>query len=291
MSDKQAVGIIGLGAIGLPLARNLLEAGFPVVGCNRSGAPAFEEMGGQWTASPAEVARKCDVVITVLPNEAALRAVFDGPDALDAPQKEGLVVVELCTLPIAVKQWAADRLAEAGGTMLDCPISGYPALVEARQAIIFISGDKEAAEAAGPVFDGCTDKHVYLGEFGTSSKLKFVANLLVGVHMVATAEALALAEKAGLDLPKTVEILSDSAAASNMLKNRAPVMRDRDFDTVRARVEVIHKDLKAISEFSHALGATTPLLDASFAAFGRAIDSGLAKKDMAAIFDVMAGRA
>ncbi len=291
MSAKQPVGIVGLGAIGLPLARNLLTAGFEVVGCNRSGSPEFEEMGGVWTASPAEVARRSDVVITVLPNEAALRAVFDGPDGLDAPQKEGLIVIELCTLPIQVKQWAADRLAEAGGVMLDCPISGYPALVEARQAIIFVSGDEEAAETCTPVLDGCTDKHVYLGAFGTSSKLKFVANLLVGVHMVATAEALALAEKAGLDLPRTVEILSDSAAASNMLKNRAPVMRDRDFDTVRARVEVIHKDLKAISDFSHGLGANTPLLDASFAAYSQAIESGLAKKDMAAIFDVLAGAA
>ena len=289
MSDKQKVGVVGLGAIGFPLANNLLAAGFDVVGCNRSGSPELEKSGGTWTASPAEVVRQCDIVITVLPNEAALRAVFDGPDGLDAPQKEGLIVIELCTLPIDVKQWAADRLAEAGGIMLDCPISGYPALVEARQAIIFVSGDKEAAEAATPVFDGCTDKHVYLGEFGTSSKLKFVANLLVGVHMVATAEALALAEKAGLDLPRTVEILSDSAAASNMLKNRAPVMRDRDFDTVRAKVETIHKDLKAISEFSHELGATTPLLDASFSAYSKAIDSGLAKKDMAAIYDVLAG--
>jgi len=291
MSDKQKVGVVGLGAIGLPLSKNLLDAGFAVVGCNRSGSAEFEEMGGVWTASPAEVARQCDIVITVLPNEAALRAIFDGPDGLDAPQKEGLIVIELCTLPIDVKQWASDRLAEAGGIMLDCPISGYPALVEARQAIIFVSGDKEAAEAANPVFDGCTDKYVYLGEFGTSSKLKFVANLLVGVHMVATAEALALAEKAGLDLPRTVEILSDSAAASNMLKNRAPVMRDRDFDTVRAKVETIHKDLKAISEFSHGLGATTPLLDASFSAYSQAIDSGLAKKDMAAIYDILAGTA
>ena len=289
MSDKQNVGVVGLGQIGMPLAKNLLAGGFNVIGCNRSGSAELEENGGTWTASPAEVARQCDIVITVLPFESSLRAVFDGPDGLDAPKKQGLIVIELCTLPLAAKHWAAERLAAAGGVMLDCPISGYPAMVEAKQAIIFVSGDEAAAKACNAVFDGCTEKHIYLGEFGVGSKLKFVANLLVGVHMVATAEALALAEKAGLDLPRTVEILSNSAAASNMLKNRAPVMRDRDFDNAGARVEVIHKDLKAISEFSHDLGATTPLLDASFSAYSQAIDSGLAKKDMAAIYDVLAG--
>jgi len=173
--------------------------------------------------------------------------------------------------------------------VLDCPISGYPALVEARQAIIFVSGDKAVADSCAPVFDGATDRHIYLGEFGTGTKLKFVANLLVGVHMVATAEALALAQKAGLDLGQVVDILSDSAAASNMLKNRAPVMRDRDFDTVRARTEIIRKDLRAIADFSDDLSAMTPLLDASLAAYDKAIDGGLAKKDMAFIFKVLAG--
>jgi len=289
MGTVQSVGVVGLGQIGLPLAKNMLEAGLNVVGTNRSGSPAFESAGGKWVSSPATVARECDVVITVLPSEEALREVISGTDGLASVQKPGLIIIELCTLPLAVKEWAAAEIKQAGGVMLDCPISGYPAMVEAKQAIIFVSGDQDAAERCKPVLDGCTDKHVYLGDYGTATKLKFVANLLIGVHMVATAEALALAEKAGLDLPRTVEILSNSAAASDMLKNRAPVMRDRDFDTVRARVEIIHKDLVAISEFSHDLQANTPLLDASLIAYDKAIDSGLGKQDMAAIFKVLAG--
>ncbi len=287
MSEFDKVGVVGLGQIGLPLAKNLLGAGFKVIGFNRSGSPELEEAGGTWVDSPAAVARECGVVFTVLPTEASLREVIAGEHGLASAGRDGLIVIELCTLSPAAKQWALAEMEKAGGTVLDTPLSGYPALVQARQAILFVSGDKDAAERCKAVLDGATDKHIYLGEFGVGTKLKFVANLLVGVHMVAAGEALALAEKAGLDLPQAVEILSNSAAASNMFKNRAPVMRDRDFDNVRARVEIIHKDLKAISEFSEGLDASTPLLHAATAAYGAAIDRGLAKKDMAIIFDVL----
>src|SRR3989442_13289836 len=277
------VGVIGLGAIGLPLAVNLIGKGFEVHGYRRSPMDELKGVGGQPAASPRTMAEACDVIVTALPAYEDVREVLDGPrGALRAGRKD-LVVIELSTLAMKEKEALRATVEGAGGVMLDAPLSGIPQMVKDRAAIVFASGDQAAWDRCKPVFDGMTDRAFFLGPFGVGTKMKFVANTLVGIHILAAAEAMALGVKAGLDAHLIVKLLSPSAASSLQFQVRAPMMAQRTYEPVLAPHPLLVKDLVKIAQFADELGSSAPLLHVARDYFTKACDTEWRGKDRASI--------
>lgn len=249
---------------------------------------AFRAAGGLPAASPRAVAEQCAIVLTCLPGHAAVREVLDGPNGLLAAGRKDLVIVELSTLAMNEKEALRATAERAGATLLDSPLSGVPRMVENRAAIIFASGDKAAYDRFKHVFDGMSDKAFYLGAFGTGTKMKFVANALVGIHILAAAEAMALGLKAGLDKDLMVKVLTPSAGGSLQFQVRAPIMAKRDYEPVLAPHTVLGKDLLTIAAFADELQCPAPLTHAARDYFKRALESDFRDKDVASVFELVA---
>jgi 3-hydroxyisobutyrate dehydrogenase len=285
------VGLIGLGAIGLPLAANFVDKGFEVHGYRRGAMDELQALGGHPAVSPRAIGEACDVIVTVLPSYAAVREVLEGPNGVLRSGRKGLAVVELSTLAMKEKEALRAAVEGAGSIMIDAPLSGIPRMVKDRAAIIFASGDKAAYDRVKPVLDAMTDKALYLGPFGVGTKMKFVANTLVGIHILATAEALALGVKAGLDLDLMVKVLSPSAATSLQFQVRAPLMAQQKYEPVLAPHPLLVKDLDKITAFADELGCPAPLVHVARAYFQRACESEWRDKDVASIFEIVAQEA
>jgi L-threonate 2-dehydrogenase len=282
------IGIIGLGAIGMPAARNLIERGYQVHGYRRSSMAEFAAAGGHPAKSPRDLATQCPVIVTCLPNAASLEEVVVGPNGVLAAGRRELIVVDLSMLKLSDKERMRDAAARSNATLLDAPISGLPSMVTQRTAVIFVSGDRQAYEAAKGPLDAITDKALYLGEFGVGTKMKFAANLLVGVHILATAETLALSAKAGLPLEQVIKILSPSAATSLQFQVRAPMMAQHNWETALASVTNFLKDMETIAGYADEIGCPAPLIHAARDYFARAVKQGLGEKDVAAVYAVVA---
>jgi 3-hydroxyisobutyrate dehydrogenase-like beta-hydroxyacid dehydrogenase len=283
-----AVGVIGLGAIGLPAAKNLIERGFQVHGYRRSNMAEFADAGGKPAASPRDLAKQCQVIITCLPDAKAVDEAIAGPNGVLSAGRKGLVIVELSTLKLSDKERMRDLVAQANGMLLDAPLSGLPNMVKQRTAVIFVSGDQQAYETAKPALEGITDKVLHLGEFGVGTKMKFAANLLVGVHILATAEVLAMSTKAKLPLEQVIKILSPSAATSFQFQARAPMMAQKNWETALASVGLFLKDMDTIAGFADEMGCPAPLIHTVRDYYARAVDQGLGEKDVAAVYAVVA---
>lgn len=286
MSGK--VGLIGLGSIGHPLAVNMIGKGFDVHGYRRSSMAEFEKAGGTPATSPKAVAQVCDVIAMVLPGEHETEEVLFGAEGLLAAGRKGLIIIDLSTYPLTDKEAFARRVADTGSSLMDAPISGVPTMVAARGGIIFASGDKDAYDRAKPVYDAMSDKAFYLGKFGDGLKMKFVANTLVSIHILATAEALALGRKAGLDGDLMVKVLSPSAATSLQFQVRAPLMMKKQYEPVLAATSVLSKDVPLFQAFAKAMGCNTPLLDVCETFYTRALGTPWESKDVASIIELYA---
>jgi 3-hydroxyisobutyrate dehydrogenase-like beta-hydroxyacid dehydrogenase len=282
------VGLIGLGAIGHPLAVNMIAKGIEVHGYRRSSMDAFTAIGGKPAASPRALGETCDIVLTCLPHEHNVENVLFGDDGVLASGRKGLPVVDLSTLPVPNKEANLAKVEAAGCDLLDSPISGVPNMVADRAGIIFASGRKEVFDTHKDVFDGMSDKAFYLGAYGTGTKMKFVANTLVSIHILAAAEALALGVKAGLDRELMVKVLSPSAGSSLQFQVRAPLMMQRKYDPVLAPTSLMSKDIPQFVKFAEDLGCPTPLLHVANEYYTRALDTEWAETDVASIIELVA---
>lgn len=285
---NSSVGMLGLGIMGSAMSTNLRQAGFKVIGFDVSAQKldAFADGGGKPAHSAREVAEQADVVISVLPSVAALDHCVSGADGLLASGRSGLVLVEASTFPIEDKLRIRD-LCGSNITMLDCPLSGTGAQAVTRDLSVYASGDAAACARCKPVFAGFARSQHYLGEFGNGSKMKFVANLLVAIHNVSTAEAFVLGMKAGLDPQMIYDVVGDGAGSSRMFQVRGPLMVSGEYEPATMKVEIWQKDMKIISEFAAGLGSPTPLLAASAAYYTAAMAQGRGGEDTAAVCAVM----
>ena len=289
----KTVGIVGLGRMGSAMAGNLIEAGFEVVGrdTDEVRADALAAMGGRPADSPRAVAEAADCVMTSLPTVAAFEAVTAGADGIAAANKPGLVAFDTSTLPIAVKEAGRKALAEAGGILLDTPLSGTGAQAVTRDLVVYASGDSAAIASLTDVFDGFSRVHYDLGEFGNGSRMKFVANLLVAIHNVAAGEAFALGLKAGLDPETIYEVISNSAATSRIFEIRGPQMVAGDYSKASASIDMQLKDMKVIGDFLAELGCAAPCFAASGQIYNAALAQGRVAEDTACVCGVLEGLA
>ena len=283
---KLKVGMLGLGIMGSAMAGNLLRAGFtvigydPVVACRRR----HRRAGGVVADSARGVAGAAGILITSLPSAKALAQVVE---EILQTGKSKQIVVETSTLPIEVKEAARKRLAAAGATLLDCPLSGTGAQARVKDLVVYASGDAAAFRRTIRILNGFSRGHYYVGKFGNGSKMKYAANLLVAIHNISTAEAVILARRSGLDPALAVKVLGDGAGSSRMLQVRGPLMVRRSYLPATVTNEIWRKDMKIIGEFVRRLKSPAPLFNATKAVYRRAMALGFAKADTAAVCAVL----
>ena len=285
----QRVGVIGLGVMGLPIARNLMERGFEVIGYRRSGSPGLAEAGGQVAGSAAEVAAAADVLLSIVPDADAVADVVCGPRGTLTTLRPGIVHIEMSTVDVGRKREIRDAVVRRGGDLLDCPISGGPGLVSTRRATLLASGEEASVDRVRPVLDAIAGPCVYTGAFGTGARMKYIANLLLAVHTVAAAEAMELARRGGLDLDLVQRTLDDSIGSSAIWRQRGPVMRARAWSPAPGPITTLQPILEQIEDCAEEAGLPTPVFASAKAVFDRALAAGRGDLDIASVFDQIAG--
>jgi L-threonate 2-dehydrogenase len=283
------VGIIGLGKMGLPIARNLIERGFTVIGYRRSGSPELVQAGGTVAGSPAEVAAGADVLLSILPGARDVEEVIGGPDGTLAAMRSGTVHIEMTTVDVDSKARLRDAVVARGGDMLDCPITGSPGMVAPRLATTFASGDPASVSAVSAVLDAISGPWVYTGAFGTGARMKYIANLLLAVHTVAAAEAMALARRSGLNLELVQKTLENSISSSAIWKQRGPMMAERAWSPAPGPIRTLQPILEQIEAYAAQAGLSTPVFAAAKEAFGKALADGWGDLDIASVHDQVSG--
>jgi len=283
----ETVGLVGVGKIGLPIAENLIKSGYRVVGYRRSSLAAFEKIGGIAAGSPAEIGAQADVVFSCLPSSQALEDVVQGPNGLVTSARAGQIIVELGSHPVPDKQRHVAPLAAKGASFLDGEVSGTPGMVLARRAVIYLAGEKEACAKAERFVGGFADSCLYFGAFGAASRVKLVNNLLVAINIAATAEAMALGLKAGVDVDLMIKAIATGSGGSTQFGIRAPWMAQRRFLPAQRTVPALQHYFDMIGEFADGVGVATPMLDRAVELYDKFMDMGLGEKDAAAMVDVI----
>jgi putative dehydrogenase len=287
-----SVGMIGLGIMGSAMSKNLIKAGFSVIGYD--GLPkavdAFVTGGGKAAKSVGDVGSSAEILITSLPSATALFEVVRELAALPPAER---IVAETSTFTLDDKSTAQRRLAEAGIVMLDCPLSGSGVQALERDVLVYGSGPKEAYARCLPAFNAFSRAPHYLGLFGNGSKMKYVANLMVAVHTVVAGEAFTLARKAGLDPAQMFAVVSDGAAGSRALDVRGEMLIADSYLPIRTMpLELWRKDMRVIADFANSLACPTPMFSAAVPLFNAAVASGYGDQDtaaVAAVIEAMAG--
>jgi len=283
---EKTVGIAGLGIMGSAIAANLLDRCWRVMGYDVLPERIDELRPLGLIAAPdiASLAGEAPIVLTSLPSPAVARQVIGEIAASGAPPR---IVAEMSTLAIADKLALKAILDAAGHIALDCPLSGTGAQAKTRDLGVYASGDAAAIARCKPLFDDFARQSADLGEYGNGSRMKFVANLLVAIHNVAAAEAMLVAERAGLDFAKVIELVGPGAGGSRMFQMRAPMMADGVYEPATMRMSTWRKDMEIIEAFAEGLGCTTPLFTATRPIYEKALAMGLGDQDTAAVFDVL----
>jgi len=280
------VGVVGLGIMGGAFAHNLAKAGWRVVGFDIDPARnrAMARAGVRIAADVAALAREAPTIITSLPKPAALDAT------VTAIVKAGVsprLIVEASTFTIEDKRNAERVLRKAGHVMLDCPVSGTGTQAKAKDLAIYASGDSKSIRKLRPLFSAFARAVHDLGAFGNGSRMKYVANLLVAINNVASAEAMVLGLKAGLPARTVFEMVRTGAGNSRVFELRAPMMVSNRYDHPSMKVSVWQKDMAVIGDFARGLRCPTPLFDATVPIYNRALKTGHAEHDTAAVCAVL----
>jgi L-threonate 2-dehydrogenase len=287
--DK-TVGIIGLGIMGGAIARNLVDRGWRVVGTDLDQNRCSELAAAGVTIVPSagEVARQAPALLTSLPSPKAVAAVSK---EIAEAGVERRIVAEVSTLALDDKLSFQQKLEAAGHVPLDCPLSGTGAQAKNRDLVVYASGDAAAIQSLSQLFADFGRKTVNLGDFGNGSRMKFIANLLVAVNNVASAEAMVLAMKAGLNPDDVVDVIGAGAGTSRVFELRAPMMAQDVYEPATMRVSTWQKDMAVIEAFARELGCETPCFTATRPVYDEAMRQGLGDQDTAAVCRVLEDRA
>jgi 3-hydroxyisobutyrate dehydrogenase len=284
----ETVGFVGVGKIGLPISQNLITSGYRVLGFRRSSMAEFEKAGGVAARSPADLGAQADIVFSCLPSAEALEEVVQGPNGLVHSAHPGQVIIELGSHPVPLKQRHIDPLAAKGAVFLDGEVSGTPGMVAERKAVIYLAGEEAAAKKVEHVVKGFADLCLYFGPFGAASKVKLINNLLVALNIAATAEAMALGLKAGVDVDLMIKAIAAGSGGSTQFAIRAPWMAERRFLPVQGTVPALLHYFDMIGDLADSVGVATPLLDRAAELYRRFIELGFSDRDVAAMVDVIA---
>ena len=288
--DKSA-GLIGLGSMGMGVARSLLRAGFAVSGYDvrPESLKQFAGIGGNAAASPAEVGARCAVVMILVVNAAQTEEVVFGPNGLVQTMPQGSVIVASSTVPPAFAADLGKRIAEAGLLSIDAPVSGGVKRAAQGQLSVMASGPPEAFDRCASFFNAIAAKLYRLGDQpGRGSTVKMINQLLAGVHIAAAGEAMALGIKAGADPRVLFDVISNSAGSSWMFQNRVPHILEGDYTPLSA-VNIFVKDLGLVLDSARQLAFPLPLTAAAHQMFLAAAAAGFGAQDDSAVIKIYPG--
>lgn len=283
---KGIIGVIGLGIMGGAFAKNLAAAGWRVVGYDISAARRREAQraGVTIAKNAADVAAQVPTILTSLPHP---RALMETARKIAAAKLPGKVLVEMSTFAIADKEKAARILRKGGHVTLDTPVSGTGAQAAERDLVFYASGERRIIKRLRPMFEAF-GRHVYdVGAFGNGSKMKYVANLLVAINNVASAEAMVLGMKAGLPPHLIYDLIKAGAGNSRVFELRAPMMVKGRYKDVTMKIDVWEKDMRVIGDYARKIKVPTPMFNASKPIYVKAQKSGLGAQDTAAVCAVL----
>jgi len=256
----ETIGFIGLGIMGRPMAKNLMEAGYELVLYNRTREKAEELAGDGVTVaeSPREVAEQSDIIITMLPDSPEVREAVAGEGGVFEGIKEGSLVVDMSTIsPMIAEELAADA-GERGVGLLDAPVSGGEPGAEDGTLSIMAGGSEEDFERARPLFDILGKTVVHVGEAGAGQVVKACNQIVVALIIEAVSEALVLGSKAGVDPAKVIEILSGGLAGNKVMEVKKNFFLEHDFDP-GFRIDLHHKDLGIALAAGREYGVALPV--------------------------------
>ena len=278
-----SIGIVGLGIMCGAMARNLIDAGWTVFGHDTD--PARMAIPGlQARDSAASVAASSALILTSLPS---VKAVIATAEAIAASGLPPRTIIEASTLALEDKQHFHDILSAAGHIPLDCPISGTGSQAITKDLVIYASGDSAAIETTRPAFAAFTRGVHDVGVFGNGTRMKLVANLLVAIHNVASAEAMVLGMKAGLDPAQICDLVIAGAGTSRVFELRAPMMVTQEYLPATMKLDIWQKDMDIIGHFATALGVPTPTFSATLPIYAAAQAQGHGSDDTAAVCAVL----
>jgi 3-hydroxyisobutyrate dehydrogenase-like beta-hydroxyacid dehydrogenase len=280
------VAFLGLGRMGSAMARNLVRGHAGTVLWNRTATKAEElaaELGASAAATPAEAARGAVAVVTMLADDAAVEQTLTGPDGVLTRLEPGALVIDMSTTAPDSGRALAERVAAAGGHFLDAPVSGSTATAEAAQLTIMVGGDPDPVKRARPLLSTMGANVLYLGPVGSGATAKLAVNAIVYGLCEAVAEALVLAERAGIERRAVYEVFTKSAIAAPFVHYRRDAFMRPGESPVAFRMELAAKDLRLIESLAAEYGAPIPQASLNLEVIEAAIESGYGEDDMAAV--------
>ena len=285
---KEKVAVLGLGTMGMGMARNLLKAGVPLAVYNRTAdkASPLSGAGARIAKTPAEASSDADIVLSMLSDDDASRAAWLGENGALMAMREGAVLIECSTVSPA---WVAALHAKAGAQgirMLDAPVTGSRVQAEAGQLVFLAGGERDTLDQVRPVLEIMGRQVLHLGPVGSGTQLKLINNFLCGVQVVSFAEALAWIERSGLERGAALEFLKGAAPGSPLLSAMAERMTERTYE-VNFLLRLMAKDLRYAQLAAASFGIPLATAEAPEAAFNKAQQQGYANQDMSAVVEVL----
>jgi 3-hydroxyisobutyrate dehydrogenase-like beta-hydroxyacid dehydrogenase len=289
--ENDRLGFVGIGYMGRPIARRLLESGFKLTAYDRNPAKAEElvRYGGSIAESVAGLSSSCNVVLSCLPSDEAVLAMYREPNGVFANAHRGSVVIDLSTVFPETSQELSRLGSERGVEVLDVTISGSTPAAENGLLTLFGGGDKKYFDAAESIFRVIAKKYFYLGPSGSGATMKLVVNTLLGIGMQAIAEAVALGEKAGLDRNRLLDVLSQTAVVAPAHVGKLERAMKRDYSP-QFPIRLMNKDFALIFNLAASLGVRMPAAEVAFEINARQSDEG-PEQDFSAVILQMEKRA
>ncbi len=281
---KPTVGLIGLGLMGKPMARNLLKAGFPLVVSNRSRAKVEELMaeGAQAANSPREAAASADVLITIVSDPPAVEEILWGAQGALEGLRRGSVLIDSSTISPELARRTAKACANRGVDYLDAPVTGGTWGAEKGELVFMVGGKAEVLERVKPVLEAVGKRFFLLGPNGAGQTVKLAMNLMMAVQVEALAEALALVAGAGVPGERLIEVMQSSMARAAVLDVKAPQILKKEFPA-SFPLRLMHKDMRLALELARQNRVTLPLGAAAYATYSSVKDASKDDPDYAAV--------
>jgi len=278
------IGIAGVGRMGAAIAERLMETGQDVLVWNRTEDKLVNlvEKGAVACASPKALAEAAETIVTILTDEDAIEAVYSGADGLLSQELDGRLVIEMSTVRPETEQALAERVRTAGGAFVECPVGGTVAPAKGGKLLGFAGGEAADVERARPVLEALCRRLEHVGPVGAGSSVKLAINLPLAVYWQTLGEALTLCRSLGLDDARLVDIIGDSSAGPNVLKNRPQVVaKALSGDQVPGTFDIdgMRKDLTVMLAEADGLGADLPITKAALACYEESAAAGLGGQD------------
>lgn len=269
MAEKQKIGWIGLGKMGVPMSRNLIKAGYPLTVYNRTREKTRElaDQGAQVADSPRDLASDVDVIISMISDDPVLEAVSTGPNGAFEGAKAGATYIDMSTVSPVASGRVAEAAQKKGIKYLRAPVSGSTALATAGTLTVFASGPKDAYDRCVDVFGAMGQKSFHVGTGEEARYLKLLLNMMVGITSAMTAEALTFGERGGMDWTQMIDIISNSVVASPLIGYKAQTLKDRNFAPAFT-VSQIAKDFDIALDTGRALDVPMPITSLARQFFG-----------------------